>query len=88
MAALINEDLQQLIADAERSGLPTELPIIVKLAEGTDVASLAAMGMTVHRVIDSISVVSGTLAAAAIKQLAQHPGVLAVEYDNEAHAMH
>lgn len=64
-----------------------EVPVIVTLAPGGDVAELERSGLSVGRVFESIRAVSGTLTADAARALDASPQVERIEYDGEAHAL-
>jgi hypothetical protein len=64
-----------------------EIPVIVTLAPGSDPAVLEPTGMRVHRVMDNIPAVAGTVAGGAVRRLAELDEVQRVEYDGEMHAL-
>jgi hypothetical protein len=65
----------------------TDIPVIVTVAPGTDPAALEPKGMRIHRVMENIPAVAGTVAGANVTGLADLGEVERVEYDGEMHAL-
>lgn len=62
--------------------------VLVHVAEGANLAMLEHAGLVVARVVESISLVTGTMPAdmAKLEELVRTPGVIEVEPDHEVSA--
>jgi len=87
MSIKIDPELSQHLQEALSAEPHREIPVIVTLSEGADIAELERRGLKVHRRFESISAVSGTMTAAAVSQIAALDSVARIEYDGKAWAL-
>ena len=86
MAAKIQEELAKQLEDAAREESQREIPVIVTITRGADLALLEQRGLKVLHTYENISAVSGTLTAAEVNGLAALDQVERIDYDGRAHA--
>lgn len=87
MSIKIDSELSQHLQEALSAEPQREIPVIVTLSEGADIAELERRGLKVHRRFESILAVSGTMTAAAVSQVAALDSVVRIEYDGKAWAL-
>lgn len=86
MSAKIGEELSQQLKDIEEAS-EEELPVIITVKEGANLAALKEKGLKVQHTFDIINAVSGTLPAAAIRSVARLAEVQHIDYDGEVQAL-
>jgi hypothetical protein len=87
MTSKINTQLLEQINAARDEDPRREIPIIVTLKPDTDTSILEKEGMTINRLIESISVVTGVMAASKIEALSHFEQVELIEYDGTVYAL-
>ena len=87
MSTKIDAELSQQLREAEISEPQREIPVIVRLSEGADVAELERLGLKVQGRYESIPAVYGTLRASAVRQIETLNSVARIEYDGRAWAL-
>lgn len=87
MPAKISERLAQKLKEVGQAAAQEELPVIVDIKEGSDLAALKGKGLKIQHTYENINSVSGTLPAASVKALAQLDDVQQIDYDGETHAL-
>ena len=87
MGTKIDAELSQHLRDAESAEPQREIPVIVTLSEGADVAELERRGLKVRGRYESIPAVYGTIAASAVSQVEGLDSVAQIEYDGRAWAL-
>lgn len=83
MSTKVNDELFRHLEEAEKVEPQREIPVIVTFTKGTDLAALEQKGLKIQRTFENISGVSGTLTAAAIKEVARLDQVERIEFDGE-----
>ncbi len=83
----ISEELHLIVEAARAQGMAREIPVIVSVREGTDPGRLEAVGLVVRHRFESISALSGAIAASGVADLAALEEVDLVEFDGEMRAM-
>ena len=86
MTGKLDAALQAKLDAAGEENLEQEIPVIVTLAAHTEPEMLRDAGLTVRHVFRTISAVSGAIAAARIRSLADLPAVKTIEYDGPVQA--
>ena len=87
MSAKIRGELFKRLQEAEKSEPQQEVPVIVTITAGADLAELERKGLKIQRVFEAISAVSGTLTVSEITEIAQMDQVETIEYDGEVWAL-
>jgi uncharacterized protein (UPF0216 family) len=87
MISKISEELLDQLTVILAENPQLEIPIIVTLHSGTDASILIENGMAIQQIIESISVVSGTLTASDIESLSELDQVELIEYDGTVYAL-
>lgn len=87
MSTKIDAELSKHLREAESTEPHQQIPVIVTLSEGADVAELERRGLKVLGRIGSIPVVYGTIAASAVSQVETLDSVARIEYDSRARAL-
>ncbi|MDQ3680360.1 MAG: hypothetical protein M3378_07430 [Actinomycetota bacterium] len=64
-----------------------EIPVIVTVSPGVDMAAMESRGLKVERTLASVSAVAGTVAADELEGLAALEEVRSIEYDGEIQAL-
>lgn len=86
MSAKIGEELSQQLKAVKESS-EEELPVVITVRKGADLAALKEQGLKVEHTFDVINSVSGTLPAAAVKSVARLDEVQRIDYDGEVQAL-
>jgi hypothetical protein len=87
MSTKIDAELSRHLREAESTEPQRQIPVIVTLAEGGNVAELERRGLKVAGRVDSISVVYGTLTASVVGHIESLDFVRRIEYDSRASAL-
>lgn len=87
MGTKIDAELSQHLREAESAEPQREIPVIVTLSEGADVAELERRGLKVLGRYESIPAVYGTIAASAVSQVEGLDSVARIDYDGRARAL-
>lgn len=87
MSANISDTLLRELAEAKRAEPQGEIPVIVTVTPGADVAALERIGLKIQHRYENIPAVSGTLTAPQVKALAQLHQVERIELDETAWAL-
>ncbi len=83
----IDDGLVKRLAAMKADRPEHEIPVIVTVRPGADVAAMEGRGLTVERTLGSVSAVAGTVAAHELESLAALDDVRNIEYDGEIHAL-
>lgn len=75
------------MARVESAEDSADIPVVVTLAPGVDPAALEPKGLKIHRVMENMPAVAGTVAGADVAGLADLGEVERVEYDGEMYAL-
>jgi hypothetical protein len=87
MSAKISNALSRRLNEARTTDPQREVPVIVTIKTGTDLAALEQNGLKIQRSFQNIPAVAGTLAAADVNALAQLDQVEKIEPDETAWAL-
>ena len=87
MGTKIDAELSKRVREVESTEPQREIPVIVTLSEGADVAELERCGLKVVGRYESISGVYGTIAASAVSAVEGLDSVARIEYDGRAWAL-
>ncbi|MGA9767868.1 MAG: hypothetical protein WBV94_02440 [Blastocatellia bacterium] len=87
MAGKISEDLKKRIEEFSKADPQQEIPVIITTKPNADPDKLKKKGLKIENTFENISAVSGTIPAAAIKELAQSDEIEIIEYDGEMWAL-
>jgi hypothetical protein len=87
MNAKMSAALSQRLQAMERTDPHRPIPVIVTIAAGTDRAVLEQAGLRIERAFENISAVSGAIAAAKVKEVAQLAQVERIEEDGAVWAL-
>lgn len=84
MSMKISHELEE----AKKNAPQQEIPVIVKITPGTDLASLEQKGLKIQRTFENDPThIAGTLRAAGIDEMAQLDQVEEIEYDGQVWAL-
>lgn len=87
MTAKISPELVEQINAAKDEDPKQELPVIITLKPGTDPSNFKMESVKIQRIIKSISVISGKIAASEIETLSNLDQVELIEYDGTVYAL-
>jgi tripartite-type tricarboxylate transporter receptor subunit TctC len=87
MSTKISNALSRRLNEARTTDPQREVPVIVTIKAGTDLAALEQNGLKIQRSFQNIPAVAGTLAAADVNALAQLDQVEKIEPDETAWAL-
>lgn len=87
MSTKIDAELSKHLREAESAEPHRQIPVIVTVSEGADVAELERRGLRIHGRVESIRIVYGTIAASAVSQIEGLDSVERIEYDSRAWAL-
>lgn len=91
MNAEISMEVVNQVEEAQKTNPERRIPVIVTFepgsGSGSDVSSLESEGLHVDQPLAAINAVSGTIPASHVTKLAQHPGIMKIEYDGEVRAL-
>jgi hypothetical protein len=87
MSTKVSDALLKRLEEAALAEPQREIPVIVTLTEGTDLAALEAKGLKIQRTFQNMSAVAGTLTVAEANAIEQLDQVRAIEYDEKAWAL-
>ncbi len=86
MATKMSQELLERVQESAATDPESEIPVIVTVKAGADVASLEQQGMKVKRVFSAISAASGTIPAQTAQALEGLDEVEKIEYDGQMYA--
>jgi len=87
MGTKIDAELSNRLREAESAEPQREIPVIVRLREGADIAELERRGLRVQGRYESIPAVYGTIAASAMSRVEALDSVVQMEFDGRAQAL-
>jgi hypothetical protein len=83
----MDDELLKQLKEAEEKEPQREIPVIITVQAGADLAALEQKGLRIQRVIESISAICGTLTAAEANELTLLDQVERMEYDGTVYAI-
>ena len=84
MTTKISDELLKQLDAATRAAPQREIPVIVTITAGTDLAVLEEKGLKIQRTFQNSSDVAGTLTVADVNPVAALDSVVAIDYDGTA----
>ena len=87
MAEKISPSVLERFNEAATADPQKEIPVIVTVKTGADLAALEQKGLKIQRTFQNISAVAGTIPAAEVRALAEADQVETIEYDETAWAL-
>jgi hypothetical protein len=87
MSAKISANLLQRLDEAAITDPQREIPVIVTIRSGADLAALEQKGLKIQRTFQNISAVAGTIPVGEVNTLAEVDEVEAIDYDETAWAL-
>jgi hypothetical protein len=87
MGTKIDHELSRHLQEAEHAEPQRQIPVIITLNEGADVAELERRGLKALGRVESIRAIYGTIAASAVSQVEGLDSVARIEYDGRAWAL-
>lgn len=87
MTTKISEELLKRLGEAAIAEPQREIPVIVTLISGTDLATLEDKGLKIQRTFQNSSDIAGTLTVAEVNSVAALDSVVAIDYDGMAWAL-
>ncbi len=87
MSGKISDGLLKRLDETSITEPQREVPVIVTLRGGADLAALEQKGLKIQRAFANIPAVAGTLVAADVNALAELDQVETIEYDETAWAL-
>jgi hypothetical protein len=87
MAEKISATVLKQLDEAATTDPRREIPVIVTIRTGADLAALAQKGLKIQRTFQNISAVAGTIPSANVNALADLDQVETIDYDETAWAL-
>jgi hypothetical protein len=87
MSIKIDPELLRQIDAAKKTQTQQEIPVIVTITPGADLAPLEARGLKIERTFENISAVAGKLKWTEIDNIALLDQVERIEYDGQMQAL-
>jgi hypothetical protein len=87
MSAKISANLLKRLDEAAIADPHREIPVIVRVRRGADLAALEQKGLKIQRTFQNIADVAGTIAVAEVNTLAQLDEVEFIDSDETAWAL-
>ena len=87
MPEKISASVLKRLNEAAAEDPQREIPVIVTIGTGTDLATLEQKGLKIQRTFQNISAVAGTIPAGAVHALAELDRVETIDYDETAWAL-
>jgi hypothetical protein len=87
MSSKISNALSSRLSEAATTDPPREIPVIVTVKTGADLATLEQKGLKIHHTFQNIPAVAGTLTASDVNALAELDQVEKIEPDEKAWAL-
>jgi hypothetical protein len=87
MSAKISANLLQRLDEAVITDPQREIPVIVTIRRGADLAALEQKGLKIQRTFQNISAVAGTIPVGEVNTLSEVDEVEAIDYDETAWAL-
>jgi len=84
MTTKISDELLKRLDEAAIAEPQREIPVIVTITSGTDLAVLEKKGLKIQRTFQNSSDVAGTLTVAEVNPVADLDSVVAIDYDGTA----
>ena len=86
MTTKISDELLKRLDEATIAEPQQEIPVIVTITSGTDLAVLEEKGLKIQRTFQNSSDIAGTLTVAEVNPVAELDSVVAIDYDGTAWA--
>jgi hypothetical protein len=87
MSPKISANVLQRLDEAAITDPQREIPVIVTIRSGADLAALEQKGLKIQRTFQNISAVAGTIPVGEVNTLAEVDEVEAIDYDETAWAL-
>jgi hypothetical protein len=87
MSAKISANVLRRLDEAAITDSQREIPVIVTIRRGADLAALEQKGLKIQRTFQNISAVAGTIPVGEVNTLADVDEVEAIDYDETAWAL-
>lgn len=84
MSTKISDELLKRLDEAAIAEPQREIPVIVTITSGTDLAVLEEKGLKIQRTFQNSSDIAGTLTVAEVNPVAELDSVVAIDYDGTA----
>jgi hypothetical protein len=87
MSPKISANVLQRLDEAAITDPQREIPVIVTIRSGADLAALEQKGLKIQQTFQNISAVAGTIPVGEVNTLAEVDEVEAIDYDETAWAL-
>jgi hypothetical protein len=87
MSAKISANVVKRLDEAAITDRHREIPVIVTIRRGADLAALEQKGLKIQRTFQNVSAVAGTIPVGEVNTLAEVDEVEAIDYDETAWAL-
>jgi hypothetical protein len=87
MSTKISTNLLKRLDEAARADPQREIPVIVSIRGGADLAALEQKGLKIQRTFQNISAVAGTIPVGEVNTLAEVDEIESIDYDETAWAL-
>jgi hypothetical protein len=87
MSAKISANLLKRLDEVAIADAHREIPVIVKVRTGADLAALEQKGLKIQRTFQNISAVAGTIPVGEVNTLAEVDEIESIDYDETAWAL-